>query len=283
MTAPKTALRKPEWLKIKIQGGRPFQEVEELLRSLHLNTVCQEANCPNRMECYGKRTATFIILGRNCTRNCTFCNVSRELPDPVDPLEPAHVARAVGSLKLRHAVVTSVTRDDLPDQGAEQFAACVREIRAQCPETTVELLIPDMQGREDLLDIILAERPDVLNHNVETVPSLYHKVRPQADFERSLAVLRYAKSKGFKTKSGIMVGLGEREDEVIAVMERLREGDCDMLTVGQYLQPTAQHIAVYEYVTPETFERYRAKALELGFARVASGPFVRSSYKAEAL
>lgn len=283
MTAPKTALRKPEWLKIKIQGGRPFQEVEELLRNLHLNTVCQEANCPNRMECYGKRTATFIILGRNCTRNCTFCNVSRELPDPVDPLEPAHVARAVGSLKLRHAVVTSVTRDDLPDQGAEQFAACVREIRAQCPETTVELLIPDMQGREDLLDIILAERPDVLNHNVETVPSLYHKVRPQADFERSLAVLRYAKSKGFKTKSGIMVGLGEREDEVIAVMERLREGDCDMLTVGQYLQPTAQHIAVYEYVTPETFERYRAKALELGFARVASGPFVRSSYKAEAL
>ncbi|MDO4786465.1 MAG: lipoyl synthase [Fretibacterium sp.] len=283
MTAPKTALRKPEWLKIKIQGGRPFQEVEELLRSLHLNTVCQEANCPNRMECYGKRTATFIILGRNCTRNCTFCNVSRELPDPVDPLEPAHVARAVRSLKLRHAVVTSVTRDDLPDQGAEQFAACVREIRAQCPETTVELLIPDMQGREDLLDIILAERPDVLNHNVETVPSLYHKVRPQADFERSLAVLRYAKSKGFKTKSGIMVGLGEREDEVIAVMERLREGDCDMLTVGQYLQPTAQHIAVYEYVTPETFERYRAKALELGFARVASGPFVRSSYKAEAL
>ena len=283
MTAPKTALRKPEWLKIKIQGGRPFQEVEELLRSLHLNTVCQEANCPNRMECYGKRTATFIILGRNCTRNCTFCNVSRELPDPVDPLEPAHVARAVRSLKLRHAVVTSVTRDDLPDQGAEQFAACVREIRAQCPETTVELLIPDMQGREDLLDIILAERPDVLNHNVETVPSLYHKVRPQADFERSLAVLRYAKGKGFKTKSGIMVGLGEREDEVIAVMERLREGDCDMLTVGQYLQPTAQHIAVYEYVTPETFERYRAKALELGFARVASGPFVRSSYKAEAL
>lgn len=283
MTAPKTAMRKPEWLKIKIQGGRPFQEVEELLRSLHLNTVCQEANCPNRMECYGKRTATFIILGRNCTRNCTFCNVSRELPDPVDPLEPAHVARAVRSLKLRHAVVTSVTRDDLPDQGAGQFAACVRELRAQCPETTVELLIPDMQGREDLLDVILAERPDVLNHNVETVPSLYHKVRPQADFERSLAVLRYAKRKGFKTKSGIMVGLGEREDEVIAVMERLREGDCDMLTVGQYLQPTARHIAVHEYVTPETFEFYRTKALELGFARVASGPFVRSSYKAEAL
>lgn len=283
MTAPKTAMRKPEWLKIKIQGGRPFQEVEELLRSLHLNTVCHEANCPNRMECYGKRTATFMILGQNCTRNCTFCNVCRNAPDPVDPLEPAHVARAVRSLKLRHAVVTSVTRDDLPDQGARQFAACVRELRAQCPETTVELLIPDMQGREDLLDIILAERPDVLNHNVETVPSLYYKVRPQADFERSLAVLRYAKRKGFKTKSGIMVGLGEREDEVIEVMERLREGDCDMLTVGQYLQPTSRHIAVHEYVTPETFELYRAKALELGFARVASGPFVRSSYKAEAL
>ena len=283
MTTTKTAVRKPEWLKIKIQGGRPFQEVEELLRGLHLNTVCQEANCPNRMECYGKRTATFIILGRNCTRNCTFCNVSRELPDPVDPLEPEHVARAVRSLKLRHAVVTSVTRDDLPDQGAGQFAACLRELRAQCPDTTVELLIPDMQGREDLLDIILAERPDVLNHNVETVPSLYFKVRPQADFERSLAVLRYAKEKGFKTKSGIMVGLGEREDEVIDVMKRLREGDCDMLTVGQYLQPTSRHIAVYEYVTPETFEFYRVKALELGFARVASGPFVRSSYKAEAL
>ena len=183
----------------------------------------------------------------------------------------------------RQAVVTSVTRDDLPDQGAGQFAACLRELRALCPDTTVELLIPDMQGREDLLDIILAERPDVLNHNVETVPSLYFKVRPQANFERSLAVLRYAKEKGFKTKSGIMVGLGEREDEVIDVMKRLREGDCDMLTVGQYLQPTSRHIAVYEYVTPETFEFYRVKALELGFARVASGPFVRSSYKAEAL
>ena len=214
------------------------------------------------MECYGKRTATFIILGRNCTRNCTFCNVSRERPDPVDPLEPEHVAAAVRSLKLRHAVITSVTRDDLPDQGAGQFAACVRELRAQCPETTVELLIPDMQGREDLLDVILAERPEVLNHNVETVPALYPRVRPQADFERSLGVLRYAKSKGFKTKSGIMVGLGEREDEVIDVMRRLREGDCDMLTVGQYLQPTARHIAVHEYVTPETFERYRIEALE---------------------
>ena len=283
MTETRAAMRKPEWLKIKVQGGRPFQEVEALLKALHLNTVCQEANCPNRMECYGKRTATFIILGRNCTRNCTFCNVSRERPDPVDPLEPEHVAAAVRSLKLRHAVITSVTRDDLPDQGAEQFAACVRELRVQCPETTVELLIPDMQGREDLLDVILAERPEVLNHNVETVPALYPRVRPQADFERSLGVLRYAKSKGFKTKSGIMVGLGEREDEVIDVMRRLREGDCDMLTVGQYLQPTARHIAVHEYVTPETFERYRLKALELGFARVASGPFVRSSYKAEAL
>jgi len=171
----------------------------------------------------------------------------------------------------------------LRDPAVQDGLLLLRELRALCPDTTVELLIPDMQGREDLLDIILAERPDVLNHNVETVPSLYFKVRPQANFERSLAVLRYAKEKGFKTKSGIMVGLGEREDEVIDVMKRLREGDCDMLTVGQYLQPTSRHIAVHEYVTPETFEFYRVKALELGFARVASGPFVRSSYKAEAL
>lgn len=276
-------MRKPEWLKLKIQGDKNTTDVESMVKDLKLHTVCHEANCPNKMECFSRRTATFMILGRNCTRNCTFCNVTRHAPDPVDLSEPENLAKAVQMLNLKHAVVTSVTRDDLPDEGANQFAEVVRQVRKYNPETTVELLIPDMSGREELLDIILETNPDVLNHNVETVPELYSKVRPAADFMRSIKVLEYAKKKGMKTKSGIMVGLGETEEQVIEVFKALRSVDCDMVTIGQYLQPTKFHIAVKEYVHPKQFDRYRDIAFQMGFKRVNSGPLVRSSYHAEAI
>lgn len=276
-------MRKPEWLKLKIQGDKNTTDVESMVKDLKLHTVCHEANCPNKMECFSRRTATFMILGRNCTRNCTFCNVTRHAPDPVDLSEPENLAKAVQMLNLKHAVVTSVTRDDLPDEGANQFAEVVRQVRKYNPETTIELLIPDMSGREELLDIILETNPDVLNHNVETVPELYSKVRPAADFMRSIKVLEYAKKKGMKTKSGIMVGLGEIEEQVIEVFKALRSVDCDMVTIGQYLQPTKFHIAVKEYVHPKQFDRYRDIAFQMGFKRVNSGPLVRSSYHAEAI
>ncbi|AGT43264.1 lipoate synthase [Treponema pedis str. T A4] len=264
-----------------MQGDGNTANVKNLIRTLNLHTVCHEANCPNRMECFARRTATFMILGRNCTRNCTFCNVTRNKPDTVDLQEPENVAKAVKTLQLKHAVITSVTRDDLPDQGANQFAEVVRQIRKYNPDTTIELLIPDMSGKEELLDIILETKPDVLNHNVETVPELYSKVRPAANFLRSIKVLDYSKKKGLKTKSGIMVGFGETEEQVVNVFSALRKADCDMLTVGQYLQPTKLHIPVTEYVTPEQFEKYREIALKMGFKRVNSGPLVRSSYHAE--
>ncbi len=274
---------KPEWLKVKLQGGKETEKVKVLLSELSLNTVCQEANCPNRMECYNKGTATFMILGRNCTRNCTFCNVSRQLPDSVDMEEPEKVAMAVEKLGLRHAVITSVTRDDLPDQGAEHFAKTVRAIREKTPQVSIEILIPDLSGREELLDIVIESNPDVLNHNVETVPELYSTVRPMANFERSLSVLAYFKKKNanIKTKSGIMLGLGETLPQIEATLKALRGVDCDMLTVGQYLQPSPQHISVVEYVHPEQFEIIRLMAINLGFKSVSSAPLVRSSYHAD--
>ncbi len=274
---------KPDWLKVKLQGGKETEKVKVLLSELSLNTVCQEANCPNRMECYNKGTATFMILGRNCTRNCTFCNVSRALPDPVDTDEPNKVAMAVEKLGLKYAVITSVTRDDLEDQGAGHFAKTVKAIRGKTPQVTIELLIPDLSGREDLLDIVIASEPDVLNHNVETVPELYSTVRPMADFERSLSVLAYFKKKDpkIKTKSGIMLGLGETMVQIEETLKALRRVDCDMLTVGQYLQPSPQHIAVVEYVRPEQFEAIRLMAEDLGFKSVSSAPLVRSSYHAD--
>ena len=276
-------LRKPEWIRVKMQGGHISNKVDSLLKDLSLNTVCDEANCPNRMECFARGTATFMILGRNCTRNCTFCNVTREMPDKVNLREPESVARAVEKLKLKHAVITSVTRDDLEDQGANQFANIVKEIRKRTPEVTIELLIPDMQGNKELIDIIINEEPQILNHNVETVPELYDEVRPMAIFERSIEVLDYVKKTKphLKTKSGMMLGLGETKEQVINVFKRLREIDCDMLTLGQYLQPTTSHITVKEYVTPEQFEEYGNIAKEMGFKRVASSPLVRSSYYAE--
>lgn len=274
---------KPEWLKVKLQGGKETQKVKVLLSELSLNTVCQEANCPNRMECYNKGTATFMILGRNCTRNCTFCNVTREIPDPIDLEEPEKVAEAVERLGLKHAVITSVTRDDLADQGAGHFAAVVNAIRKRTPNVVIELLIPDLQGREDLLDIVLESEPDLLNHNVETVPELYATVRPMANFERSLSVLAYAKAKKplLKTKSGIMLGLGETDEQIEAALKALRAVDCDILTLGQYLQPSVAHIDVAEYVHPDKFEALKVLALSLGFKSVASAPLVRSSYHAD--
>lgn len=278
-------LRKPEWIRTKMQVGAATKKVNSMIADLSLNTVCDEASCPNRMECFERGTATFMILGRNCTRNCTFCNVTREEPDEVSEIEPVNVAKAVSKLNLKHAVITSVTRDDLKDQGANQFKRVVEEIRKTSPNVSVELLIPDMQGDKELIDIIIDAEPNILNHNVETVPELYDKVRPMAIFDRSIEVLHYVKQAKpkMKTKSGVMLGLGETKEQVIEVLKKLREVDCDMLTLGQYLQPSTSHIPVVEYITPEQFDEYKEIALDMGFKRVASAPLVRSSYYAEDL
>lgn len=277
--------RKPEWLRVKIQGGQDSQHVRNLLSDLNLNTVCQEANCPNRMECYNRRTATFMILGRNCTRNCTFCNVTKKEPDKVDSEEPKNVGLAVNKLGLKHGVITSVTRDDLPDGGAAHFAEVVKEIRKSAPGVTIELLIPDLLGKWDALKIIMDSKPDILNHNVETVPELYRTVRPMANYERSLELIKKAKAlyPEVKTKSGIMLGLGETKEQLLNVFQDLLDNQCEILTLGQYLPPSASHIQVEEYVTPEFFEELRKIALEMGFRSVASSPLVRSSYHADEL
>ncbi len=255
--------KKPEWLKIKSSSNQGRSEVESLLAELHLHTVCEEANCPNLMECFCSKTATFMILGRVCTRNCTFCTVTKGTPDQVDSEEP-------------------VTRDDLADGGSAHFAAVIREIRKMDSTVVVEVLTPDFQGDSDALRTVVAARPDVLNHNIETVPSLYSEVRPMAVYERSLAFLRNAKiiDPSIYTKSGIMLGLGEKKEEVVAALTDLRAASCDFLTIGQYLAPSKKHHPVVEFISPEIFEEYRGIALELGFAHVASGPLVRSSYHA---
>lgn len=275
--------RKPEWLRVKLQGGHASNKVNSLISDLHLNTVCNDANCPNQMECFARGTATFMILGRNCTRNCTFCNVTSGEPDGLDPHEPENIGKAVAKLGLKHAVITSVTRDDLKDQGANQFKRVVEEIRKAAPRVGIELLIPDMQGNTDLIDIIIDSEPNVLNHNVETVPELYDIVRPMAIFERSVDLLKYVKKRKphMATKSGMMLGLGETKGQVVDVFKVLRDVDCDMITLGQYLRPSMEHIPVVEYVTPEQFEEYKEISLSMGFKRVASAPLVRSSYYAE--
>ncbi|HHT06490.1 MAG TPA: lipoyl synthase [Hydrogenispora sp.] len=274
--------RKPEWLKIKVQANEGKNDVERLLRELALSTVCKEARCPNLMECYGRKTATFLILGRNCTRNCRFCNIQNGVPEPVVPDEPQRVAQAVARLKLDHVVITSVTRDDLPDGGAGQFAAVIAAIRRLNPDVTVEVLIPDFQGERAALQTVVAAEPEVLNHNVETVPRLYPTVRPEADYCRSLTLLARVKELNpqILTKSGVMVGLGETEEELIAVLKDLRTAGCEALTIGQYLAPSRHHHRVVAYITPEQFARYEKLGQELGFRHVAAGPFVRSSYRA---
>lgn len=273
--------RKPEWLRVRY-NQEAVAEVAQLLGELKLNTVCKEANCPNLGECYRKHTATFMILGSQCTRNCRFCNVTPGHPLPPDPEEPENVAAAAKKLGLRHVVLTCPTRDDLPDGGAEQFARTVRAIRAACPGVTVETLISDMQMNTAALDVVIEAHPEVLNHNVETVRALQRAVRPQADYERSLAVLRYCKEKdpALLTKTGFMVGLGETEDQIGELMDDVLAVGCDILTIGQYLQPSPEHYPLARYASPEDFARYKEMALDKGFRYVASAPLARSSYKA---
>lgn len=277
--------RKPEWLKVKSNEGEENQAVMSLMRQLSLHTVCEEAGCPNCGECFNRKTATFMILGNVCTRNCRFCNVSKGRPLPVDSYEPMHIADAVEKLNLRHVVITSVTRDDLPDGGAGHFAAVIKAIRERfCGQPPViEVLIPDFLGDEKSLKKVLDAKPDILNHNIETVPRLYPRVRPMAIYSRSLALLKNAAkiSPSVVTKSGIMAGLGETFEEMEKTMRDLRSHGCRLLTIGQYLAPSANHYPVAEYVTPETFDMYKETALNLGFDYVASAPLVRSSYMAE--
>ena len=273
--------RKPDWLKVPY-NAEAVEEMALLMRDLKLNTVCKEANCPNLGECFKKHTATFMILGAHCTRNCRFCNVTCAAPEPVDPQEPAHLAEAAKKLNLRHVVVTSVTRDDLPDGGAAHFARVIYALREAVPGATVEVLIPDFKMNTEALDTVIKARPDVLNHNVETVPSLYAAVRPQAVYARSLDVLRYCKDKApdMLTKTGFMVGLGETDDEIDALMDDILKTGCDILTIGQYLQPSPEHAKLVRYVTPDEFAAYREKALKKGFRYCVSTPLVRSSYRA---
>ena len=284
-TRNKISVGKPKWLRRSLPTGPEYEQLRKLLKTRGLTTVCQEAQCPNQFECYGKGTATFMILGEKCTRNCRFCAVGHGPDELPDSSEPARVAEAVDILKLRYAVITSVTRDDLEDGGASFFAETIHAVRGRNPKVLIEVLIPDLQGNRDALQIILDSSPDVLNHNIETVVRLYPKVRPQAIYQRSLDLLKEVKRRNPRmiTKSGIMLGLGEKEDELQQTWGDLQKAECDILTMGQYLQPSSNHLPVDRFVPPEEFEKLEELALSHGFAGVASGPFVRSSYKAEKL
>ncbi len=273
--------RRPEWLKARIPSGESYARIKSLIDGNHLHTVCEEARCPNMGECWNHGTATFMILGDICTRSCGFCAVTTGKPTELDADEPRRVAEAVQRMGIRHAVITSVNRDELYDGGAQIFAETIRHIRSLCPGTKVEVLIPDFKGDELALNIVLDAFPDVLNHNTETVPRLYPAVRPQAKYERTLELLDRAKRRGFLTKSGLMVGIGEEAEEISSVMKDLRAVGCDILTIGQYLQPTKNHLPVARYVHPDEFAGWRGLGKELGFKHVESGPLVRSSYHAE--
>ena len=275
--------RKPDWLKVKVPGGDGFKRIDRFHREHGLNTVCRSAACPNQGECWGNGTATFMILGDRCSRNCGFCNVAHGELQPPDPEEATKVARAIAELKLRHAVVTAVTRDDLPDGGARQFSELVEAIRQTAPDCKIELLISDLQGNREALEIILDSGPDILGHNLETVPRLYEKARQGADYQRSLNLLRQSLEIApmIPTKSGLMLGMGEERNEIEQTLYDLHETGCRMLTLGQYLSPTRNHLPVARYVTPEEFATLKELADGLGFAHVESGPLVRSSYHAE--
>ena len=272
----------PEWLKKRVHAGDAGAHVRELIGSLRLDTVCRAAHCPNQCECFSKGTATFMILGSVCSRNCTFCAIDHGQTQPLEADEPDRVAEAVRILKLRHVVVTSVTRDDLPDGGADHFARTIRAVRAACT-AVIEVLTPDFKGSRAALDAVIAARPDIFNHNVETVERLYPVVRPQANYRQSLDVLRYVKDAAphVHTKSGMMVGVGETRDEVLAACRDIRAAGCDILTIGQYLRPSPRHLKIDRFVTPDEFDDYRREALAMGFLSVASAPFVRSSYNAK--
>jgi len=278
-------LKKPPWLKKRIPPYQDLLKIKSILNETKVHTVCEEARCPNLGECFSKGTATILILGRICTRNCGFCAVEHGIPAPLDESEPERVAHAVKKMGLQYVVITSVTRDDLPDGGAHEFAKTIQAIRSLDRKIKIEVLIPDFQGKPSSLIVVLKEGPDVLNHNIETVPRLYPEVRPQADYERSLNLLKRCKENYpyILTKSGFMLGLGERGEEVIELLKDLRRVRCDFLTIGQYLQPRSDRLPVMRYVPPEEFEEYEKIGLKIGFRSVASGPFVRSSFHASQL
>lgn len=275
---------KPDWLRVKAPQWERVGNVKGILQDLALNTVCEEASCPNIGECFSAGTATFLIMGPACTRACPYCDIDFEKkPQALDPTEPLRLGEAVRRMGLNHVVITSVNRDDLPDGGANQFVRCIEETRKLSPDTTIEVLIPDMCGNWDALEMILSAAPEVMNHNTETIPRLYRRVRPQGDYRRSLELLKRTRELApwAYTKSGIMVGLGETDEEVRQVMADLRAVDCDILTIGQYLQPTQKHLGVDEFVTPEQFDRWRDVGEAMGFLQVVSSPLTRSSYHAE--
>ena len=281
---PVERLKKPDWIRVRVGNSARFQQIKQILREQKLHTVCEEATCPNIGECFGKGTATFMILGDLCTRRCPFCDVAHGRPLPPDPDEPMHLAQTIAALQLRYVVITSVDRDDLRDGGASHFNACIREVRRLSPRTRIEVLVPDFRGRlERALDVLAECPPDVMNHNLETVPRLYRQARPGSDYGHSLNLLKDFKTRfpEIPTKSGLMVGLGETDDEIIEVMHDLRAHDVEMLTIGQYLQPSAHHLPVLRYVEPAVFDHYARTASELGFKHAASGPLVRSSYHAD--
>jgi len=273
--------KRPDWLKVRLPTGQNYKDVHELMRKSKLNTVCEEAKCPNLAECWNRRTATFMILGDTCTRSCGFCNVKTGIPNELDLDEPRRVAESVEALNLKHVVITSVDRDELKDGGASIFSETVRLIRERMPATTIEILIPDFKGEESSFNIILENPPDILNHNLETVQRLYHGVRPQAKYDRSLELINWFKKHNLRTKSGIMVGIGETKEEVVELINDLYNHGCDIMTIGQYLQPTKNHLPVHRFVTPDEFKFYKDYGLEIGLMAVESSPLVRSSYHAD--
>ena len=278
-------LPKPDWIRVKAaSAGTRFLEIKKILRQHNLYTVCEEASCPNIGECFGKGTATFMIMGDKCTRRCPFCDVGHGRPDPLDKDEPVNLAKTIADLKLRYVVITSVDRDDLRDGGAQHFIDCIREVRHRSPQTQIEVLVPDFRGRlERALEILKAAPPDVMNHNLETVPRLYREARPGSDYQHSLTLLQRFKQEvpNVPTKSGLMVGLGETDEEILEVMRDMRAHEIDMLTIGQYLAPSTSHLPVRRYVHPDTFKMYEQQAREMGFTHAAVGALVRSSYHAD--
>jgi lipoyl synthase len=282
---PAEQLKKPDWIRVRaaLPSSR-FYEIKQILREHNLHTVCEEASCPNIGECFGKGTATFMIMGDKCTRRCPFCDVGHGRPDPLDLDEPKNLARTIAALKLKYVVITSVDRDDLRDGGAGHFVECIRQVREMSPETRIEVLVPDFRGRDDrALEILKAAPPDVMNHNLETAPRLYKQARPGSDYQFSLNLLKKFKAMhpGVPTKSGIMVGLGETDEEILQVMADMRAHDIDMITIGQYLAPSGHHLPVARYVHPDTFKMFEQKAIEMGFSHAAVGAMVRSSYHAD--
>ena len=282
--SPQDLLRKPSWIRVRSPNSQNFYDIKRMLREQKLHTVCEEASCPNIGECFGKGTATFMILGDLCTRRCPFCDVAHGKPLPPDAEEPIHLGQSIATMKLKYVVITSVDRDDLRDGGAQHFADCIREIRAHSPQTKVEILVPDFRGRLNVaLEKLSVCPPDVLNHNLETVPRLYKQCRPGANYAHSLKLLKDFKIAfpEIPTKSGLMLGLGETDEEILEVLSELREHDVNMLTIGQYLQPSIGHLPVLRYVTPESFKEFERAAIKMGFSHAACGPMVRSSYHAD--